>query len=347
MPEQAKILNPAYSKLFQLGFTVSDTFLLLRDPADSLGILGAYCWGKGSDNYGFTRIKSRNKLAALSAVFTGMIEALHEQNRIIAVDEGNYITSPKTKKRIEKSNIVSVASKGHLQNEKLARLKPDLILAYFIDASGKSELEQLRKQGIPVIYIQNFLENHALGRAEWLLVTGALCGKLQEAEAMFAEITEHYESVVLQAAALKNKPGVICNAPFSGIWDVPSGESYMAKMIEDAGGKYVFSDTKGSGRIPLDIETVFQKSSSATFWLNPGPCRNKKCLVEIDKRLENFNAFQKDLIYNCTARQQENGANPWWEYGVIRPDIVLLDIFTILHPEVYSEHSLVFFEKIK
>jgi hypothetical protein len=31
----------------------------------------------------------------------------------------------------------------------------------------------------------------------------------------------------------------------------------------------------------------------------------------------------------------------------MRPDLVLLDLFTLLHPELYNEHELVFYEKLK
>lgn len=333
--------------MFELAFTQTDTFIKLRDPADSTRILGAFFWGTGKEKkQGFVRLKNRNKVVALSAVFVGMMEALKSENRIIAVDNSGYITSKRTNTRIAEGKVISVAASGNLQSEKIFKLQPDLILGYFIDAKGKSELDQLNSKGIPVLYIQNFLENHPLGRAEWICLFGALCGHWEMAQAQFREIEEHYLSTAIRASEVKWKPSVLCNAPFSGIWDVPSGESFMAKLIEDAGGAYVFTQYRGAGRIPMDIEKVYKTGSNAIFWLNPGPCRDTTCLEQIDSRLKNFKAFNTGNIYNSTRMQNKNGANAWWEYGVLRPDLALLDIFTILHPEVANEHELVFFEKL-
>jgi iron complex transport system substrate-binding protein len=346
-PEGAEVYKPRYSTLFKIAYTESDTFLRLMDPADSTKTLGNFCWGKSDKKqHGFTRLGSRKQLVALSAVFVGMAEALHRENLLVAVDNTAYITSPRTVKRISQNQVRSVAPTGDLNKEEVAKMHPDAVIGYFIDQKGKEELQQLEREGIPVLFFQNFLEKHPLGRAEWLLVFGALTGNWNQATAQFNEIEEHYLATEIRAKQPKIKPTVMCNAPFTGIWDVPSGDSYMAKLIEDAGGRYVYSDHRGAGRIPLGIEKVFTRAGKADYWLNPGPCRDSACLLLMDKRLAGFDAYKNKNVYNSTKMQNSQGANAWWEYGVLRPDLALLDVFTILHPEIANEHELVFFEKI-
>lgn len=346
-PGGTAIIQPKYTRLFTIAYNETDTFLKLTDPADSSKELGNFCWGQGNRLYPeFTRIKDRSRMVVLSAVFVGMLEALHAEKNIVAVDNGNYISSPRTQIRIRAGEIRSVSGNGQADREMIARQKPGLVIGYYIDIKGRESLKPLADKGIPVLFLQNFLESHPLGRAEWLLVMGALSGQLSKAQSMFAEIEEHYESTMARVPEGKG-PSVLVNAPFSGVWDVPAGDSYMARLIRDAGGDYVFADSKGTGRIPLDIEKVHTRGAGALVWINPGACRDSSCLLMMDVRIRLFTAFRNGNIFNCTKLLKENGANAWWDYGVMRPDLVLLDLFSILHPEIEMTHEPVFFEKIK
>lgn len=345
-PKDAAVIQPKYTNLFSIAFSSTDTFLLLRNPEDTALNMGAFCWGNGSQDYGFLRLKAKNRVIALSSVFTGMLEALHSENKVIAVDNTQYISSPRTLAMARKNQIQSVNPNGNLLVEKLFGLKPDLIIGYYIDQKGRDELNKIAARGIPVLVFQNYLEKHPLGRAEWIKVFGALCHKYSEADAQFNEIEEHYLSTLERTKNLKYRPTAFVNAPFSGTWDVPAGNSYMARLLADAGAEYVFKRFEGTGRIPLGIEQVSKEAEQADFWINPGACRNRDCLFAMDSRLKMFAAVKNHQVYNCTKLKQESGANAWWDYGTLRPDLVLLDLFTIFHPEAEWEHTPVFFENI-
>lgn len=348
IPEDAVWVYPRYSNLFAMATTSNDTFLWLRNPSDTNATLGLFCWGKGNNEYkGITRIRKRNRWVVSSAVFAGMLEALHAEQLITAVDNTDYISSPRCHKRIESGNISSVAPLGDVNRELVAKLNADLIIGYFIDQKGRENLEQTGRNQVPVLFFQNFLEIHPLGRAEWIKAFGYLCGKPELAAAQFAEIEEHYLSSVDEVESkVKHKPSVMVNAPFSGTWDIPAGGSYMGRLIEDAGGLYIWSDFAGTGRVPLDIEKVFQKAARAEIWLNPGACRNYNCLMQLDKRLVDFAPIAQKKVFNCTRTLNSRGANAYWEYGVLRPDIVLKDLIAIFHPELQDGHQPVFFEPL-
>jgi iron complex transport system substrate-binding protein len=346
-PKGSDLILPKYTHLFKIAICKGCTYIKLINPADTFNEIGNFCLGdKNPNTEGFTYISHPKRIVALSAVFVGMIEALRSQNNIVAVDNLEFISSPKTANRIKAGFITAVATNS-LDPEKLVATKPGVVLGYFIDQKGKESFNQVIKKGIPVLFLQNFLESHPLGRAEWLLVIGALTGNLRTAQDLFAEIEEHYLSTQARVEAIKEQPTVLINAPFSGTWDIPAGNSYMAHLVNDAGGVYAFSQTKGTGRIPMGIEQVYNKAGNADYWINPGVCREEACLLMMDQRINKFKAINQKQVYNCTKLLTENGANPWWDYGVMRPDLVLLDLFTLLHPEIYTEHELVFFEKVK
>lgn len=347
LPKEIQWISPKYSPLFQLGHTEKDSFLVLKNPEDTSRFLQVWHWGKTPHFEGCLRLKSIDKLVCMSAVFSGIAEELGISEKIVGMDNPGFATTPKMRKKHAEGGIETVAKEGQLNKEKLMRLKPDLVIAYFIDQKGFSEWEQLQKQGLPVLYCQNFLENHPLGRAEWLLAFGWLSGTFSAAQSNFSMIEEHYLSMKSAMQETDYKPAVFCNAPYSGIWDVPAGGSYMAALINDAGGDYLWKATKGTGRMATDIENVFKTAQNADIWLNPGACRELSCVNSLDSRLTMFSAFKQKQVYNHTAITTAQGGNAWWDYAVIRPDLVLHDLAVIFHPEKMNNQSLTFYEHLK
>ncbi len=61
-------------------------------------------------------------------------------------------------------------------------------------------------------------------------------------------------------------PSVLFGSFWNGQWFVPPGNSYMAKLIDDAGGRYVFADRKGEGNITVDMETMITVGGKADVW---------------------------------------------------------------------------------
>ena len=57
---------------------------------------------------------------------------------------------------------------------------------------------------------------------------------------------------------------------YKDIWYLPKGDSWAARFIEDANGEYLWRDSKGTGSIALNIESVLEKGQNADFWIAPG-----------------------------------------------------------------------------
>lgn len=347
LPSSAKISPNKYSSLFILASNSTDSFLLLKNPKDSGHFIGKFFWGKSEAYEGFVRIKTRGGLVVMSAVFTGMIEALNRQNLLLAVDEGRFITSPRTVQRIEAGQITSVAVNGKLDYEKLVSLKPGIVFTYYVDPGTKASYQRIEQMGIPVLFCQNYLENHPLARAEWIRVFGWLLNNPSKAEAMFNEIETHYNDLKSKAETLTPKPLVLINAPFSGVWDAPSSESFMAVLIHDAGAQYLWSDIKGTGRKAISVEEAYKKARYADIWINPGAIETLDELRKADTRFMDIKAVKDHKVYNATRLKNKTFGNAYWEYGVLRPDIVLKDLVTLFHPEYPIEHNTVFFEPLQ
>lgn len=100
--------------------------------------------------------------------------------------------------------------------------------------------EKLEQFGIPVLVERSSYESHPLGRTEWLKLYGALLGKEDEAEALFEEETRNLEEVFQAENTGKTVAFFYINS--TGNANVRKSGDYVSRMIELAGGKYIFSD---------------------------------------------------------------------------------------------------------
>ena len=49
-----------------------------------------------------------------------------------------------------------------------------------------------------------------------------------------------------------------------------STESYVARLIADAGGDYIYEKNTSNRSLPIDLEEAYLLTSAADMWLNAG-----------------------------------------------------------------------------
>ena len=140
---------------------------------------------------------------------------------------------------------------------------------------------------------------------------------------------------------------MFCGAPYSGVWHVPGGGSFVAQWIHDAGGDYLWAADNSQGGIPLDTERVFLKAAEADIWLHPSFYRSMEEMFGADPRFAKFHAAQDGHVYNNTRQIGNNGGNNIWERGIVRPNEVLADLIQIFHPDLLAGHAFVYYENLQ
>ena len=94
--------------------------------------------------------------------------------------------------------------------------------------------------GIPVFVEYSSYESHPLGRTEWIKLYAAMLNREAQAEAFF----EEQSKVIDELKDFENTGKTVAYFYLSsdGSVVVRSSTDYVAKMIEIAGGKYIFDD---------------------------------------------------------------------------------------------------------
>ena len=121
----------------------------------------------------------------------------------------------------------------------------------------------------------------------------------------------------------------------------------MAQFINDAGGIYLWSNSKGTGSLSLSFETVFEKAMNADVWIGPGEFYTFEQMIAANKHYGNFKSFKNKKIYSYSIKKGPTGGLIFYEDASNRPDLVLKDLISIFHPEVLPDYQPAFIEVLK
>ena len=144
-----------------------------------------------------------------------------------------------------------------------------------------------------------------------------------------------------------DRPAVFAGTMFEGNWVVPGGASYMAGLLQDAGGRYVFAGDQTHESLQVDQETMLDKAGDAEVWVNAGIAW--KTLADAtaeDPRYGEFAAYRGGDVWNYGRIQTPSGGVDFFESAVMRPQDLLADLVTILHPDLAGGHQLVWYQKV-
>lgn len=185
--------------------------------------------------------------------------------------------------------------------------------------------EKLESFDIPVMVDRSSYEKHPLGRTEWIKLYGALTDREEMAQAAFDEQQLAYEEVVKQAEGMSDTPTVafFYLSPNGEVKVRKSGD-YLPKMIELAGGEYIFKnlgDDSGSSTVTLSMEEFYATAKDADYIIYNssivGELDNLNDLLEKNELLKNMKAVKDGHVY-CTS---ENLYQSPMELGTIIGDI--------------------------
>lgn len=279
------------------------------------------------------------RMVCMSTTHAAMMRALGADSLIVGISGSSLIYDSLLIERISSGGIKDVGFEGNLNRELVISLAPDVVMAYGVADPSSGSNARLAEAGVKVFYNADYLEQHPLTRCAWLRLFGLLTGKEEMADSIVGAVTESYRELAAMAAgAAGKKPGVLLGAPWEDVWYVSPGNTYIGRLIEDAGGRYIYSDMTGSNSVPVSVESVFRKASGAEIWINPGTADRLSDITDADHRMASLPLFSGGRIWNNRGRIRPDGGNDYWESAVVRPDLLLKDFISILHPELLPDH---------
>lgn len=163
--------------------------------------------------------------------------------------------------------------------------------------------EMIEDLGIPVLIDRSSYEDDPMGRAEWIRLYGVLTGHEAEADAFF----EEQMGSIRDLDDFENTGRTVAFFYITSDGKVVARAStdYVPKMIEMAGGKYIFSDlTSDDARSSVDmsVETFFDAAADADIIIYntsiDGSVKTLEDLAARDPIMKNMKAVKEG---NCWA----------------------------------------------
>ena len=273
------------------------------------------------------------------------LELLGVENTLIGFPNTDFISSPKTRKRIDSGNVKEVGTNETLNLEILIDMAPDVIVSFGLNNSNPT-LDNLQKSGLKVLLNGDWNEQSPLGKAEWIKFFGALYGLDAKAKTIFTSIEKGYQTTLALAQKAKYKPTVLSGSMYQDQWFVPQGESWMALFLKESQSNYLWANTTGTGSLTLPFETILEKAQTAEFWVAPGDFSSLNEMNKSNPHYAKFEAFKNKKVYSYASHKGAKGGILFFEWSSTRPDWVLKDLIAIFHPELLPNHRAYFFEKL-
>ncbi|MEN8798277.1 MAG: ABC transporter substrate-binding protein [Flavobacteriaceae bacterium] len=274
------------------------------------------------------------------------LEALGVEDRLVGFPETRYISSERTRKRIDEGLIAELGSNELLNTEVAIELEPELVIGFGIDGQNKA-YQALENTGIPVAYNGDWTEPTPLGKAEWIKFFAPFFELESKADSIFSIIETNYLESKSLAQSARQTPTVLSGALYKDVWYLPAGESWAAGFIKDANADYLWKNTKGTGSLSLSLEAVMDKATEADHWISPSQFSSYGEMNIANAHYSRFKAFQQRRVHTFALSRGSTGGLLYYELGPGRPDIVLRDLIRIFHPELLPDHEPFFFKPLE
>ena len=256
--------------------------------------------------------------------------------------DGWYID--KAKKAMEDGDIAFAGKYSAPDYELILSKNCDLAIESTMIYHQPEVQEKLEKFGIPVLVEHSSYESHPLGRTEWIKLYGVLLGKEDQAQKIFQEQVDKLKSVEDSENTGKTVAFFYINS--MGAANVRKSNDYVSKMIELAGGEYIFhdpaEDDNALSTMNMQMEEFYAKAKDADYIIYnstiDGELDSIDELLAKSSLLADFKAVKDGNVW-CT------GQNLFQETMGLAT--MIEDIHTMLTSDAPKLDSLTYMKKLK
>ena len=161
------------------------------------------------------------------------------------------------------------------------------------------------------------------------------------ADSLFAQIEKEYLDLKAEAGKLPKGLSILTERKTGNVWYVPGGQSTIGILLKDANARYIFSDDKHSGSLPMSPEQILAKGSQVDVWafkyFGGAPLSQAQLLQEYDG-YKALAAFSRGNIY-----QVDTSTVPYFELTSFHPELLLREFIILAHGERFGK--LKFYKK--
>ena len=206
---------------------------------------------------------------------------------------------------MEREEILYGGKYSEPDYERLVDTDVDLAIENTMILHSPKVIEMIEMLGIPVFIEYSSYEPHPLGRTEWIRLFGAMLDREDEADAVFRQRTSVMDK--LQDFPNTGKTVAIFLVDTSGKAQVRSGDDYLSRIVEIAGGNNAFDylavGDSGHTNVNMTMEEFYATAMDVDYLIY-----NASGYSSGVDTLEKL--FDKsELLRDCRAVKE---GNIWW-----------------------------------
>ena len=341
-----KAVSIRYAEHFQLWERGADRLLLTFGPGGNSDTTGIFALSDPAMNAPFPAGtvpfgRPLQRVALMSTTHAPFITGLGCSDAVVGCAHLDRLRDTILLEKARSGRLEEIGTADGMDRERILMLAPDALFTYPYGPSGNTD----KVVSVPMVPISEYLEQHPLGRAEWIRAFGMLFGRQALADSLFAMIVERYEKASSTVPSGEERPMVFFGSSWKGTWSIPSGSSYMSRLIGDAGGRYMFADRHATGNLDIDLETVLQEGGKAEYWgriLEQDGAVGPSDVAGDDARVLALPAFKQHACFYANSSESD-----LFGQAVMEPDVVLKDLIGIFHPKLEKERVPRYFKPVQ
>ena len=240
-----------------------------------------------------------------------------EQVRMTSTTEKNW-SLPHIQAALEQGTMLYVGKYSAPDYETILSQGCNLAIASTMIYHSPEIQEKLETLGIPVLVERSSYESHPLGRMEWMKLYGLLMNRETEADAYFTAQSEKLDSILTEKNT--GKTVAFFYITTNGSVNIRKPGDYTSKMIELAGGNYLFSaedlnvEENALSTMNIQMETFYAAAKDADYLIYnstiDGDIPNMEQFLQKSPLLADMKAVKEQHVW-CTKQnlfQQTTGA---------------------------------------
>lgn len=320
--EVTVLFQPKYAKGFRVVKTENDTVIqfLTHSHSDSPTV---------SYTVSLSKINPE-RIALLSTTHSFFINALDGMKNVCGVTYADRIQLGKLQEQISNGTTQNLTKNGDVNLEDLLMLNPTVLFSVPFEPTQY----QTKLPNCAVIPTSEYLEEHPLGKAEWIYVFGYVLRKNVLARELFLEIEKEYLDAMQDSTkdASQGSTKVFFATNNGSDWTVANNQSYWAILLKDAGAEYVGA-TDGKGNLNFDKERMLFALNEADAYgeLVYFPNTSDVSLSSLHPEFIQTVPFQHKNIFICNAAN-----NGFFDKALLEPHILLQELKQVLADSTFS-----------
>ena len=167
-------------------------------------------------------------------------------------------------------------------------------------------IEELENLDIPVMIDHSSYETSPQGRMEWVKLYGLLSGHLEDAEKAYEKQMEQFDA--LENIEKSGRTAAFFYVTTSGMVSVRNSNDYIPKLIEEAGGSYVFSDIgadSNNATSNIQLEEFYARTKDADYLIYnssiAGELDSLEDFLDLSPLFSDMKAVKEGHVY-CTRQ---------------------------------------------